>query len=94
MGVLPILFIVRVLRVRRVPGRAMSPGVGLQLAKPLYLGSGRGCPLLRALSEHVFIARSASKKGTWPPPSPPLSGAGTILTEELQLLLCQLEPLR
>jgi hypothetical protein len=28
--------------------------------------SGRGCPLLRASSEHVFIARSASKKGTWP----------------------------
>ena len=27
---------------------------------------GQGCPILRASSEHVFNARSASKKGTWP----------------------------
>ena len=32
----------------------------------IFKRSGQGCPLLRASSEHVFIARSASKKGTWP----------------------------
>jgi hypothetical protein len=43
---------------------AVERGLSNSLYIPLER-SGRDCPLLRASSEHIFIARSASKKGTW-----------------------------
>ena len=38
------------------PGRTISPGEGLLIRKP-RLGSGQGCPLLRASKEHFLNVR-------------------------------------
>ena len=37
------------------PGRAISPGEGLPTFYTFLKGSGQGCPLLRASSDHCFI---------------------------------------
>jgi hypothetical protein len=52
------------------PGRAISPGEGPLAFHLLHRGQANR-PSLRASSEHVFIARSASTKdGCLPPYSP------------------------
>ena len=69
-------------RVERGPSNSLRP----------LKRSGRGCPLLRASSEHVFIARSASKKGTWPLLPHPSEAARCASTEDLRA--CPVTPIQ
>ena len=54
------------------PRRALSPGEGLQFAKPLFREWPRLPFTARIEGAQFHRARSASKKGTWPLPSHPL----------------------
>ncbi len=45
---------------------ALYPKRGPSSSFYVSLGIGQGCPILRASIEYIFIARSASKKSTWP----------------------------
>src|SRR2546426_12507656 len=52
------------------PFRGQGRSEGLPTPYTSLKGSGRGCPLLRASSDHCFIVGALRARSTWPLPAP------------------------
>ena len=60
------------------PERAISPSEGLPILYTRYLREWPRLPFTARIERaHSYRARSASKKGTWPLPAPPLTALST-----------------
>jgi len=73
------------------PWRASSPGEGLPTLYSSFKGSGRGCPLLRASSDHCFIVGALRARRA---PGRSLLIFFSILSEMRGILTCGCVPLK